>query len=126
MKNSIFTISILILLSACDTQLGGKVMNGTSSSSHASSSSSSSPMMPMTETDRELVEAYIQQNIDMLATTEPNVLGESFSVVMIEWNADNTAIVTYEDGINTVQANLEVQIENDTVVINEFTEISYE
>lgn len=66
-------------------------------------------------------ETYIRANIGDLSPADP-VLGGTFMVTDVEWQDDNTALVTYEDGhiMLTARAEVEADDDGDEVMVESF------
>lgn len=64
-------------------------------------------------------DAYIRANVSELSPT-PAVLGGTFMVTDIEWEDDDTAIVSYEDGHIALQGRTDIVIGDDGVTVTEF------
>ena len=65
-------------------------------------------------------EAYIRAHVADLSPT-PAVLGGTFSVTDIEWQDDDTAIVSYEDGHIALKGRTDVTVSGNAVTASEFT-----
>lgn len=64
-------------------------------------------------------DAYIRANVSELSPT-PAVLGGTFMVTDIEWEDDDTAIVSYEDGHIALQGRTDIVVGDDGVTVTEF------
>ena len=121
----------LTLLTACsfNQESNGSIDNNTSSSvssvsSVSSSSVSSAQYPPLSDSEKEEAEAYLENNIDALVTVTPSVLGGTYQTTEIEWYTDNTAIVLYEDGHIQGRARATITVDGDTVTVVQFTELT--
>lgn len=64
-------------------------------------------------------DAYIRANVSELSPT-PAVLGGTFMVTDIEWEDDDTAIVSYEDGHIALQGRTDIIVGGNGVTVTEF------
>ncbi len=64
-------------------------------------------------------DAYIRTNVSALSPT-PAVLGGTFHVTGIEWEDDDTAIVSYEDGHIALKGHTNIVHGDDGVTVTEF------
>lgn len=64
-------------------------------------------------------DAYIRANVSELSPT-PAVLGGTFMVTDIEWEDEDTAIVSYEDGHIALQGRTDIVVGDDGVTVTEF------
>lgn len=64
-------------------------------------------------------DAYIRANVSELSPT-PAVLGGTFYVTDIEWEDEDTAIVSYEDGHIALKGRTDIVIGDDGVTVTEF------
>lgn len=71
-------------------------------------------------TDQAAADAYIRANISDLSPT-PAVLGGTFQVTDIEWEDDDTAVVSYEDGHIALEARTDIVKNGDEVAVSAFT-----
>lgn len=72
-----------------------------------------------TTNNQAAAEAYIRANVSDLSPT-PAVLGGTFYVTDIEWEDDDTAIVSYEDGHIALQGRTDIVVSGDEVTTKEF------
>lgn len=70
--------------------------------------------------NRAAAEAYIRAHVSELSPT-PAVLGGTFYVTDIEWEDDDTAVVSYEDGHVALRGRTEIREENGDVTVGTFT-----
>lgn len=64
-------------------------------------------------------DAYIRANVSELSPT-PAVLGGTFQVTDIEWEDEDTAIVSYEDGHIALKGRTDIVQGDDGVTVTEF------
>lgn len=64
-------------------------------------------------------EAYIRENVTELSPT-PAVLGGTFFVTDVEWEDDDTAVVSYEDGHIALRGRTTIVRDGDSVTASEF------
>lgn len=69
--------------------------------------------------DQAAADAYIRANVSNLSPT-PAVLGGTFQVTDIEWEDEDTAIVSYEDGHIALQGRTDIVKNGDEVTVSEF------
>lgn len=69
--------------------------------------------------DQAAAEAYIRANVSDLSPT-PAVLGGTFQVTDIEWEDEDTAIVSYEDGHIALKGRTDIRKNGDAVTVTEF------
>lgn len=105
------TLTLTLALGACASEPS----NGESSSSSVASQASAG--------ERELVEAYIRQNIGTLSQEE-EVLGGTFFVTDIALRSGNRAVVEYEDGHNAFRALATYTVNGTTVNITSFETVT--
>jgi|GEM_PF-1760543 len=79
----------------------------------------------LTETDKDLIEAYITANISDLSTIDA-VLGGTFYVTGIRWTDDDVAVVEYEDGHIAVTADVVAYVNADGEVVVDVFSVSDE
>lgn len=72
--------------------------------------------------DRAAAEAYIRANVGELSPV-PAVLGGSFYVTDIEWEDDDTAVVSYEDGHIALKGRTDIRKSGDDVTVTQFTAV---
>lgn len=134
MRQKLFTIGMLFSLTACTPFASGPTDQESSSSSTSSvasvqsvssfasfSSIDESMYEPLTDAEKQLVEAHIGSNITTYAAV-PGVLGGTFYVTHIDWYTANTAIVEYEDGHIQGKARATATMEDGKVKIVQFIE----
>lgn len=64
-------------------------------------------------------DAYIRANVAELSPT-PAVLGGTFQVTDVEWEDEDTAIVSYEDGHIALKGRTDIVVGDDGVTVTEF------
>lgn len=72
-----------------------------------------------TANNQTAAEAYIRANVSDLSPT-PAVLGGTFYVTDIEWQDDDTAIVSYEDGHIALKGRTDIVVSGDAVTTSAF------
>lgn len=132
MKQIVFTIGMLVTLTACTQPSGQNNSNASASSSSAVSALSASgaasfssidesAYMPLSDVEKQMVESHLGTNIATYAAV-PGVLGGTFYMTRIDWYTDNTAIVEYEDGHIQGKARATATMEGGKVKIVQFIE----